>query len=195
MAEGDNRFMRNISKFKKLYYLISTKFLGNFRKVGNKAVVFCPMQIDNPEGISLGNHCFIHHNSWLMGTAEQEEKGLMIGENTVIGHFAHIIAWKNVKIGNNVLIADRVFISDCTHQYKNIITPIINQDIKVLKPVIIGDDSWIGENVCICGANIGKHCVVGANSVVTKDIPDYCIAVGNPARIIKRYDFEMGDWI
>lgn len=50
----------------------------------------------------------------------------------------------------------------------------------------IGEGSWIGENVCVCGANIGKHCVIGANSVVTKDIPDYSVAVGCPARIIKK---------
>ena len=60
---------------------------------------------------------------------------------------------------------------------------------------MIGDDSWIGENVCIIGASIGRHCVIGANAVVTKEIPDYCVAVGNPARVIKRYDFEQKDWV
>ena len=56
--------------------------------------------------------------------------------------------------------------------------------------VEIGDGTWIGENVCIIGASIGKQCVIGANSVVLKDIPDYCVAVGLPAKVIKKYNFE-----
>lgn len=57
--------------------------------------------------------------------------------------------------------------------------------------VEIGEGSWIGENVCIIGAHIGRHCVIGANSIVTKNIPDYSIAVGTPA---KDYDFEKKEW-
>ena len=64
----------------------------------------------------------------------------------------------------------------------------------MLKPVIIGEGSWLGENVCVCGASVGKHCVIGANSVVTRDIPDYCIAVGSPARVVKRYNFDKNTW-
>lgn len=58
----------------------------------------------------------------------------------------------------------------------------------------IGEGTWLGENVCVIGAKIGKHCVIGANSVVTKDIPDYSIAVGAPARIIKQYNFKENVW-
>ena len=60
--------------------------------------------------------------------------------------------------------------------------------------VEIGEGSWLGENVCVLGAIIGRHCVIGANSVVTKDIPDYSIAVGAPAKVIKRYDFTTNSW-
>ena len=64
-----------------------------------------------------------------------------------------------------------------------------------LRSVSIGDGSWIGENVCILGANIGKHSVIGANSVVLQDIPDYCVAVGSPARVVRKYDFETKKWV
>lgn len=61
--------------------------------------------------------------------------------------------------------------------------------------VSIGDETWIGTGVVIAGTvTIGKHCVIGANSVVTKDIPDYCVAAGNPCKIIKRYSFETKQW-
>ena len=60
--------------------------------------------------------------------------------------------------------------------------------------VEIGEGSWLGENVCVLGTHIGKHCVIGANSVVTKDIPDYSVAVGIPAKVIKRFDLESKSW-
>lgn len=62
--------------------------------------------------------------------------------------------------------------------------------------IIIGDGSWIGTNSVISGdVHIGKHCVIGANSVVIKDIPDYCVAVGTPAKVVKKYDFNEKKWI
>ena len=62
--------------------------------------------------------------------------------------------------------------------------------------VIINDDTWIGRNVVIVGnVIIGKHCVIGANSVITKDIPDYSVAVGVPAKVIKSFDFDSNKWI
>ncbi|MCK4619283.1 MAG: hypothetical protein KAT52_05010 [Desulfobacterales bacterium] len=60
--------------------------------------------------------------------------------------------------------------------------------------VYIGNNSWIGQNVTIIGVKIGKHCVIGANSVATKDIPDYCVAAGSPAIVKKRYNFETNEW-
>lgn len=61
--------------------------------------------------------------------------------------------------------------------------------------MVIGEGSWIGENVCVIGASVGRHCVIGANAVVTKDIPDYSVAVGAPARVIKKYNFNRGAWV
>ena len=92
-------------------------------------------------------------------------------------------------------MADKVFISDASHVFKNVSLPIFSQGMEMVNPVYIGDESWIGENVCIIGAKIGKHCVIGANSVVLHDIPDYSVAVGSPAKVIKKYDFETKEWI
>ena len=88
-----------------------------------------------------------------------------------------------------------MYISDNLHGYKDIKTPIWKQPIVQNRDVEIGEGSWIGENVCILGVHIGKHCVIGANSVVTHDIPDYSVAVGSPAKVIKRYDFENNQWV
>lgn len=69
-----------------------------------------------------------------------------------------------------------------------------SQPIKQLNHVRIGEGAWLGENVCIIGASVGKQSVIGANSVVSKDIPDYCVAVGAPAIIVKRYNFDKNQW-
>jgi len=68
--------------------------------------------------------------------------------------------------------------------------PIIQQPVKYKGEVVIGKNSWIGENVSIIGAKIGKHCVIGANSFVNSDIPDYSIAVGTPAKVIKKLNID-----
>ena len=91
-----------------------------------------------------------------------------------------------VIVLSNSIIAQKKAISKVT------LKPVQKKQVE---NVIIGDGTWLGENVCVIGAKIGKNCVIGANSVVTKDIPDYCVAVGVPAKIIKRYCFENNKWI
>jgi len=152
------------------------------------------MKLVDTSSIFVGDSVYINRYAWLMGN-KQEKCTLKIGNGTVIGHFSHIIANKHVVIGENVLVADKVFISDCTHEYSDVLTPVIRQPIKTLDSVTIGDGSWIGENVCILGASVGKQCVIGSNSVVTHSIPDYTVAVGNPARVIKRFDFSSQSWV
>ncbi|MFZ0597968.1 MAG: DapH/DapD/GlmU-related protein, partial [Flavobacterium sp.] len=126
---------------------------------------------------------------------------IKIGENVQINDYVHIGAVGSITIGNNVLMASKIYISDHNHgSYDDISSdhpmsiPIERQSI--CKPVIIDDNVWIGESVCILpGVTIGKGCVIGALSVVTKDIPDYSIAAGNPAKVVKKYDFEINKWI
>lgn len=154
-------------------------------------------RLDNPQNIYLGNKVCIGRFSRLSAIPMTglQKTNLTIGDKTYIGSFAHIFCTSQIKIGENVLIADRVYISDNQHSYEDIEKPIISQPILQLNNVHVGDGTWIGENVCIIGANIGKQCVIGANSVVTKSIPDYCVAVGSPAKIVKRYSFEQNAWL
>jgi len=188
--------MANLNKVNKGFWWAITQFIykRRFHTIGKKSIIFHPMRLDSVDSIIINENVFIAQNSWLMG-CKNKTISLEIGSRTVIGHYSHIVALNNVKIGKSVLIADKVFISDCTHNYDDISVPIMDQGVVSDKEVVIGDDSWIGENVCVLGSSIGKHCIIGANSVVTKDIPDYCIAAGIPARIIKKYDFQSGKWI
>ena len=130
-----------------------------------------------------------------------QKKILKIGKNVEINDYVHIAAGENISIGNNVLIASKVFISDINHgNYKgfNQDSPLSNPSSRKLSTsaIIIKDNVWIGEGVCImAGVTIGFGSVIGALSVVTKNIPDYSIAVGSPAKVIKEYDFAKEEWV
>ncbi|MCH5239334.1 MAG: acetyltransferase [Muribaculaceae bacterium] len=126
---------------------------------------------------------------------------IRLGNNIQINDFVHISALTNITIGNDVLIASNVYISDNSHglystdsrDKQPFIPPILRPYYS--KEVNIKDKVWIGEGVIIMpGVNIGEGSIIGAHSVVNKDIPAYCIAVGSPAKIIKRFNFEKNVW-
>ena len=99
-----------------------------------------------------------------------------------------------VEIGDNTAIAANVTITDIHHPYKDVNLPIEQQDLEVLE-VIIGKDCKIYNGAVILpGVHIGNHVTIGANAVVNNNLPDYCVAVGSPARIIKRYNFDTKQW-
>lgn len=110
-----------------------------------------------------------------------------IGKGSEIGERCRISIANSLEIGEKVLLSPNVYITDCDHE-RNIDVPVIDQGIVQRgQKVSIGEGSYIGINTVIVGnVKIGKHCVIGANSVVTKDVPDNCVAVGAPARIIKK---------
>lgn len=154
------------------------------------------LRIQGGKNIVIGNRVRINKQCWLaaLPLTGYEMARLSICDGAVLGDFNHIWATKSIRIEKFVLTANHVYISDNLHGYDNVEVPIINQPIVQLKEVVIGEGSWIGENVCIIGASVGKHSVVGANAVVIKDIPDYCVAVGIPARVIKKYNIEREVW-
>ena len=109
-------------------------------------------------------------------------------------HFHYSACASQIRIGKNTAVAANVTITDIHHPYEDVETPIERQDI-ITKSVLIGEDCKIYNNVVVMpGVHIGKHCTIGANSVVTHDIPGYSVAVGAPARVIKQYNFETKRW-
>lgn len=118
---------------------------------------------------------------------------LVIGENTLIGMGNVLIG--PVTIGNNVILAQNIVMSGLNHEYRDINVPIREQNVTTA-PIKIEDDCWIAANsVITAGVTIGKHSVVAAGSVVTKDVPAFTIVAGNPARVIKRYNDELKEWV
>nr|WP_320148043.1 acyltransferase [uncultured Anaeromusa sp.] len=184
----------------KIIYAIELAFFylahfNTFKKLGRRSYFMKQLRLDGAHYMEIGNKVIVQKLSWLFAAKIDEmEPELIIGDGCIIGNFNHIAAVRKVVLGKNVLTADKVYISDNLHVYEDILKPVMHQGVKFKSEVVIGEGSWIGESVSIIGAKIGKNCIIGANAVVTKDIPDYSVAVGNPAKIIKKFNRKTNKW-
>lgn len=161
-----------------------------------------PIQIRGRQNIKYGRNLTTGINLRLDAFSKNDQKIILtVGENCQVNDFVHIAAIEKIEIGNNVLIASHVFISDHNHgvyHEKNIgsVPEVIPSNRPLCsRPILIGSNVWIGEHVSILpGVSIGYGAVIGANSVVTRNIPPNSIAVGNPARVIRTFDKETLTW-
>jgi len=179
-------------------YLIYFKLKLQFKNVGFGTRIQRQILLTNKKRISLGKQVLLMPNSRYEliteYSGESFSPNLEIGNYSQIHQNCHITCAQNIKIGNNVVIVSNVTITDIIHPYDNIDLPINKSKIKTY-PVLIGDQSYIYNNAVILpGVTIGKHCIIGANSLVNSEIPDYSVAVGNPAKVIKKYNFETKGW-
>ncbi len=143
------------------------------------------------EHISIGEGTKFHDNLFLTVWGEsQRDVIISIGKNCNFGASNHITAINSITIGDNCLTGKWVTISDNNHgttSRKDLELPPILRKVYSKGPVVIGDNVWIGDKATILsGVTIGNGAVIGANSVVTKDVPAYSVACGNPAEIIKQ---------
>ena len=170
-----------------------------FGKFGNGSIICFPQTtIFNERYIHIGNETMICPNVALSagmvpGQVCLTDPVVRIGDRCLIGRGSGIVGHLSIDIGNDVWTGHHVYITDQNHGYENVSIPI-SQQTQVERPVSIGDGSWLGAGVVVLpGSQIGKHVVVGANSVVTGHLPDFCVAVGSPARVIKQYSPD-GYW-
>ena len=138
-----------------------------------------------PNRMRVGPNVTIGERSIINFYKENSIPSLYIGKNTKIGRDFQLNAYQSVKIGDEVLIADRVYISDSTHNSNDLNKSIISQGTSFKAAVVIENGAWIGINACILpGVNIGKNAIIGANSVVVKDVDKNSIVSGVPAKKI-----------
>lgn len=155
-------------------------------------IMWKPTTIFNEQYISIGSHTLIGPDvSLSAGMVPGQEcitnPVVKIGDRCLIGRGSGIVGHFSIEIGDDVWTGHNVYITDQNHGYEDVTRPI-SQQSQPERSVKIGEGSWLGYgSVVLPGVTIGKHVVVGANSVVTHDIPDYSVAVGVPARVIKRF--------
>ena len=158
---------------------------GKNSKIRRSAI----MNISPVNAFSIGDNSVIVYYS----VVDNGVGPVNIGNNSLIGIRNTLIG--PLEIGDNVILGQNIVISGLNHNYEDISLPIRKQGVNTSK-IQIGDNSWIGSNsTIIAGVNIGKHVIIGAGSVVTKNIPDHSVAVGNPAKIIKKHDYISEKWV
>jgi acetyltransferase-like isoleucine patch superfamily enzyme len=169
-----------------------------FGAFGNNSVICFPANtIFNERYIHIGTGTMIGPNCTLSAGMVPGQECIFdpvvkIGDRCLIGKGSGIVGHLSIDIGNDVWTGHHVYITDQNHGYENLDLPISQQAMPE-RPVVIGDGSWLGfGTVVLPGATIGKHVVVGANSVVTGHLPDYCVAAGVPAKVIRQYTPGQG---
>jgi len=187
-----------ISKFKSIFFY-------KCRKRDAGVIIHHNAIIDGGRFIELHKGCYIQRGAWLsvpvfeMVSEPEDRAYLIVGQNVRIGPNCTISALNSIVIKENVVFGPNVMIVDHYHNYEDITKPVSNQGITSNGKILIQDGSWIGSNAVIYTSKndlvVGKNSVVAANSVVRVSVPPYSIVSGNPAKIIKRYNFEEKKWI
>jgi acetyltransferase-like isoleucine patch superfamily enzyme len=180
-------------------YIQNTKNRMIFGHYGRDVYIHPGVRIVKPQFISVGDKVRIGKNTDIYIhpiRSDSREFILEIGNNVHIGNYNIIGARNSIVLEENVLLGPRVIIADHSHRYENVEVPIKSQEAAEGGPVRIERDCWIGANVFVFpNVTIGRHAVIGANSIVNRNIPPYSVAVGAPARVIKRYDFDLKEWV
>lgn len=171
---------------------------NSLEKIGEGVRIDFPIRIEQPGSISMGNGCMLYSRSWfnpVSGWSGQQYNGkIVLGDRVMMGYGCQISAASSVVIEDDVTVAAGVVIVDHIHDHRHIDTSIFAAPISEPKPVRIGKRAFLGVYCFIGpGVQIGEHAVIAANAVVTKDVPAYCIAVGNPARLTRFHDPAVSD--
>lgn len=170
-----------------------------------------PFWITNAKNICMGDDVALGHNSILKAQdayprgwmrhpqgdhVEQTfDSRIYVGNRVTATASLQVIACREVIIEDDVMFASNVFICDALHGYERGDIPYKYQGLTGIAPIYIKRGCWIGQNVVVLpGVTIGEYCIIGANSVVNKSIPDRSIAVGSPARVIKQWNSMTEEW-
>lgn len=175
---------------------VKNRFL--FGSYGKDVYIEPGVVINRPRYVHLGDHVRIKRNTSInLHPKDKRSKEILlfVGHNVIISESCFISACNHLVIEENVGISPNVMIIDNSRKPGDISRPSKEQEVE-RGHVQIGADSWIAYGACIMpNVTIGKHCIIGALSVVNRDIPPYSVAVGSPAKVVKRFDLERRIWV
>ena len=166
---------------------------SDFKAMGKDSIILSSIHLEGGKYITLGSNVGIGNRvdltAWDNYGSDVFTPEIIIGDNCKIGDDCHITAINKIVFGKNVLLGKKITITDNSHgkiDSDALNLPPCERHLFSKGPVLIDDGVWIGDKATILpGIKIGENAIIGANSVVTKDVPKNCVAVGNPARIIK----------
>ena len=195
-----NFIKRRVSNKQKgilLKFLSKLKLLFHKKDIGKNTYIDKSVHVLGWDSISIGENCIIGENSWLnVNNKLHNFKSVEIEDNCYIGKRVTISSAKKIYIKSYSLIADDCKLLGANHNYDNPLEPYAMTGASDTEIISIGVNVWIGNSTCLVGnLKIGHGSIIGAGSVVTKDIPPFCIAVGNPCRVIKRFNFDKMSWM
>lgn len=177
-----------------LKYIYSGYYSKQVKHYGTNTIIAGPILLKGGRYIHIGSNSYIGKRAVLTAWDNAKQKNytpnIFIGNNVCIGDDVHITSINSITISDGCLIGKKVTITDNAHGYGNIsecnILPI-KRELSTKGPVFIDENTWIGDKVTIVsGVSIGKNCIIGANSVITKSFPCNSIIAGSPGRIIKK---------
>lgn len=191
---------------------IANDTLPKFGNSPKNVRIDLPRYISNPDRVFLGDDIWLGPDTLIIPITEYPtppmrhplkrqvtqrfEPRIIIGNRVTSTARILIAAFSEISIGDDVMFASNVNITDGLHGYAHANEPYKYQNIFKVAPISIKRGCWIGQNVVIMpGVTIGELAIVGANSVVTRNIPDRCIASGTPARVSKKWNEEAQDWV
>ena len=182
---------------------IRLKFTYPFDGFGRKVSIdpSCEIHRFYAHKIRIGDLVILDQEVWLNVPviSPSPDPAMVIGKGCSIGRRSVISARNRICLENDVLLAPAVYITDHNHEYSDVNAPIAGQGTTPGGTIVIERNCWLGYGSMILGTNgdlvIGRNSVVGAYAVVTRSCPPYSVLVGNPARVVKRYDEASGMWL
>lgn len=154
------------------------------------------VRITNKDRVQIGKNVTIGKNVDIFPVGGSYPSRVIIGNNVIVGDYNRFASCDCVEIGDDVLFAAYVHITDHSHEFKDINKPVVKQGIFSKGQVKIGKGSWLGyRSEVLSGVTIGEHCIIAAGAIVTKDVPSYSVVAGIPAKVIKKYDFNKKEWV
>lgn len=178
----------------RFFIICKFKKFGRGSYIGSRASIKGGKFINIGKNVRIGNFCRMQCYKEFAG--EKLNPGIIIRDGCYIGNSFTVLSAAIVELERDVLIASNVTICSENHSINpESDVPYKNQPL-TFAPIKVGEGTWIGQNVVLMpGVRIGKKCVIAASAVVTKDVDDYYMVAGIPAKVIKKYDFVVGKWI
>ena len=171
-----------------------------FAQFGKRSLIYAPRAVLAPHRIEIGDDVLVHEGAMFSVVehynGRDHQPHLRIGSGTNIGGGIWFSCVGSIDIGENNLLGHNILIADSYHEYEDPDTPIIRQPMAPPEPVTVGPGCILGPHVAIlAGVTIGANSFIAANAVVTTSVPPNAVVVGNPARVIRRYDRDRGAWV